>query len=102
MAKLVRNRLQASIDFPKAGETVRHPSYAVRIGAPEAASVSVSVDNAGWEPCRRASGFWWFDWAGYASGPHQLRVQAVGPDGDILAVKARAVTVDLASDADPR
>jgi hypothetical protein len=101
MAKMVRTRMQASIDFPKAGETVRHPSYTVRIGAPEAATVSVSVDNGGWEPCRQASGFWWFDWAGYVPGPHQLRVQAVGSDGDILAVKARAVTVELAPDAHP-
>ena len=58
MAKTLRKRLQASIDYPKAGEAVRPPSYTVRIGAPEADAVSLSVDNGGWEPCRRAAGYW--------------------------------------------
>lgn len=100
MAKLARGRVQASIDYPKAGEVVRHPSYTVRASVPGAAGAAVSVDNGGWQPCRESLGFWWYDWSGYGPGPHQLRVQALGPDGQILAVKQRSVTVAVGAPDD--
>jgi hypothetical protein len=34
--------------------------------------VEVSIDDAGYKPCRRAGNSWWYDWSGYCSGDHEL------------------------------
>ena len=93
MAKVARKTVDVVIDFPRAGEAVTGPEYTLRIMAPAAERVEVSIDNAGWEPCRESLGLWWYDWSGFAPGTRQLRVQALGADGRILAVAARQVPV---------
>jgi hypothetical protein len=61
-----------SVDFPKTAERVALGEYAIRVSAEEGAVVEVSIDDDAWLPCRRASGFWWRDWSGYAAGPHSV------------------------------
>ncbi|MBI3300340.1 MAG: hypothetical protein HYZ75_19410 [Elusimicrobia bacterium] len=98
MAKTTRKTVDAVVDFPRAGEVIAGPDYTLRISAPAAARVEVSIDNSGWQPCREALGLWWYDWRGCVSGTRQLRVQALGGDGRILAVASRHVTVRLHED----
>lgn len=82
-----------SIDFPHAGETVTSAEYAVRLTAPEPGGVEVSIDHGPWLPCREAVGHWWFDWSGYAAGAHHIQARLQAPDGRLMAVKSRRVTV---------
>lgn len=60
------------IDYPLEGEIVVSHHYAIRVGASSAESVEVSIDGKAWQACRPAAGYWWFDWSGYNSGPHNV------------------------------
>lgn len=74
-------RTMLAVDFPRQGETVTSPHYAVRLSAPEdAAQVEISVDQGDWIPCRKAAGYWWHDWSGYGEGEHEVvaRIQVAG------------------------
>lgn len=47
--------------------------YTFRVAAPETADeVDVSIDRGPWRPCRRAAGYWWFDWSGAERVPRLL------------------------------
>ncbi|MFI5360926.1 MAG: hypothetical protein ACHQ49_03055 [Elusimicrobiota bacterium] len=71
-------RAQLSVDYPRQGETVTGPYYAIRVNAPEEAeSVQVAVDLGEWRPCRPSAGFWWCDWSGYESGEHAIAARLV-------------------------
>lgn len=91
--EIVHAKPAVSVDFPQAGEGVLPGHYAIRITAPEAARVEISIDNSPWQPCREDSGHWWYDWTGFEPGNHQARVQALGGNGAILAVATRQITV---------
>lgn len=82
-----------SLDLPVPGEAVTAPHYALRVSAPEAALVAVSIDGGGWLPCRFAAGFWWYEWSGYAPGRHVIGVQSRGVDGAVRAQASRPVSV---------
>ncbi len=74
-----------AVDYPAQGEKIAGPQYTLRVCAPPAAgSVEVSVDHGDWQPCRSSVGYWWFDWAGYEPGEHELIARARTLDGTLL------------------
>jgi hypothetical protein len=70
------------IEFPRDGETIAHPSYAIRIATSvKAAGVDVCIDQGEWQPCRESLGLWWYDWSGYDCGEHEAVARLRKPDG---------------------
>lgn len=56
--------------------------YTFRVAAPEAADeVDVSINQGPWQPCRRAVGYWWFDWSGFEPGEHEVVSRARAKKG---------------------
>jgi len=60
------------IDHPSQSETLRAPTYVVRLGAGGADLVEISIDKSPWLPCRLTSGYWWYDWSAISRGKHTL------------------------------
>ncbi|MBI5624740.1 MAG: hypothetical protein HY924_13255 [Elusimicrobia bacterium] len=78
------------LDFPQDDEQVCGTRYTLRVDAPGAAqAVEVSIDHGPWTACRRASGYWWYDWAGFDSGPHQARAKMRNAEGRVMTTLAR-------------
>lgn len=70
------------IDYPGDDEIVGSRHYAIRVGPAEPmVEVEVSIDRGPWNPCRHACGYWWFDWAGYGPGEHQIAARGTARDG---------------------
>jgi len=71
-----------AVDFPGQDETIVSPQYTVRVSAPEAADrIDVSIDQGSWLACRKAEGYWWYDWSGYDDGEHELIARTPGKNG---------------------
>lgn len=82
MATMTLVRPQIGIDYPQQDEVISSPQYSIRISAPKnATAVELAIDQDVWQPCRESVGFWWFDWAGYEPGEHELIARYKGPDG---------------------
>ena len=79
-------------DFPREGELLTSDSYTVRIYAETPLAVELSLDGSPWQACRESLGFWWYDWAGFLPGRHELKVRRLGEDGRWLESSVRAVT----------
>jgi hypothetical protein len=58
------------IDFPKDGEHVNPPYYAIRLSTNASGAVQISIDQGAWQTCRSAVGFYWYDWTNMTSGKH--------------------------------
>jgi|SRR3569832_2595938 len=87
---------QLSIDFPLQGDTITGADYTVRVSAPlDSRQVEIAVDQGAWKPCRQASGFWWFDWAGYESGEHELVARLVTAEGRTISTEPHEFFVRL-------
>lgn len=63
------------VDFPVEREIVTSPTYAFRISTTAVQGVQVSIDGKDWQPARESVGFWWYDWSGYAAGPHTIEAR---------------------------
>lgn len=75
-------QIRPAVDYPTQDETLVSPQYTFRIAAPESAeSVDVSIDQGPWLTCRKAEGFWWYDWSGYENGEHELIARTPGKNG---------------------
>ena len=72
------------IDYPQEGEVVGSGHYTVRISAVDVLDVEVSIDEGPWQACRESAGYWWFDWSGYDSGPHEMMVRGIDSEGDLI------------------
>lgn len=92
-----------SIDYPKRHEKITSGNYTFRLSAAVGASerVLVSVDDGPFQPCRSASGYWWFDWAGYRSHHHRLVAKIVSSDGDVVSEAVRRFLVALGDELAP-
>ena len=91
------------IDYPKQHERISSGVYTFRVSASigEGERVLVSVDDAPFQPCRPAEGFWWFDWDGYRSHHHRLVAKIVSEDGDVVSEIARRFVVALGDELPP-
>ncbi len=91
------------IDFPKPQEKIVSSTYMIRLRAlSDAELVEVSIDECQWQPCRPAGGFWWFNWADYQSGLHELVCRAYGINGDVFTSEPTTLRVELAQAAQGR
>ena len=92
-----------AIDFPKQHERIASERYTFRISASvgEDECVLVSVDDAPFQPCRTAEGYWWFDWDGYRSHHHRLVAKIVSSNGDVVSEVARRFLVALGDESEP-
>jgi len=94
--------LKTAVDFPQEGESVSSPHYTFRIRAAlNAEKVEVCVDGSPWQLCRYSAGFWWYDWAGYSAGEHELVARILPFDSRNYILKTRRFRVDFASAASP-
>lgn len=88
--------LQVSVDHPLEGEKVLPGHYSVRIGAPGALEVEVSLDGGEWVKAREAVGYFWFDWSPKPLGQRVLEVRARrGPKAKWTKGPARRFSVVL-------
>lgn len=83
------------INYPQETEVITFPDYTLRFGVSEAAGVEVSIDGGPWRACREALGYYWFDWGGYGSGHHEIRVRARLAHGGVEECGSRRLRVDL-------
>lgn len=92
-----RAKKKISIDYPKRHERISSDRYTFRVSASLGPDerVLVSVDDAPFQSCRFASGFWWFDWDGYRSHHHRLVAKIVSPDGEVVSEEARRFLVAM-------
>lgn len=74
------------IDYPVEKETIFGNVYVIRIGASFDGFVEISFNNGEWQPCRFASGYWWFDWMYFKSGDYKISARLVGKDGKVIKV----------------
>lgn len=72
------------IDHPCEKENITSSEYVIRIGASMDGYVEISFNDAEWEPCRFASGYWWFDWKYYKPGNVKISARLVSNEGQIL------------------
>ena len=74
------------IDYPVEKETIFGDVYVIRIGASFDGFVEISFNDGEWQPCRFASGYWWFDWMYYKSGNYKIVARLIGKDGNVIKV----------------
>lgn len=87
MATTMRRKHQRTamlaVEYPRQNEKITSADYTVRVFAPETAKkVGISVDQGPWKSCRNAVGYWWFDWAGFEDGEHQIVVSMETSEGN--------------------
>lgn len=82
--------IQVSIDYPQENEKIVSSNYTFRVSAPlDAERVELSLDNGEWRPLRQAAGFWWYDCAGIAAGPHDAALRIIQAGGRALSLQPR-------------
>lgn len=82
------------VDHPNAGQVIASTHYTIRLGGPDTlASVEVSIDQGSWHACRRACGYWWYDWADCPPGEHALVARGHNRDGSIESSHPRRFSV---------
>ncbi|HXS99218.1 MAG TPA: hypothetical protein VN915_00920 [Elusimicrobiota bacterium] len=96
MARNVTVEAPVQLDYPKGMEVVTSPHYTLRFSAsPETQVVEVSIDGGPWRECRKAGGHFWFDWANYMSGRHEIIARAMLADGQTEETGVARVRVEL-------
>jgi hypothetical protein len=91
--KLVDVNEYVVVDYPKNLENITARQYTVRIGTSNCTGVDISVNDQPWQPCREASGYWWFDWNNFQAGTHQLVARMHKRNGEYLISKRRRCKV---------
>lgn len=93
MTKITKKLLAApkvTVDYPEENEKVGSPQYTIRIGTHGGVkNVEVAIDQGNWVPCRQACGYWWYDWAGYKDGEHEIVARIETSEGKRIASESR-------------
>jgi hypothetical protein len=93
-AAKARRKGAVHVKYPRPGETVSRPHYAVQVETPpEPVRVELRVNDEDWNPCREALGLWWFDWTGFEPGAHRLVARAITRDGELIESIEREILV---------
>ena len=88
--------VKANIDYPQEEETVTSPHYTFRVKAPlNAEKVEVCIDGAPWQLCRYSCGYWWYDWADYGTGEHEVVARILPFDNRNFTLRTRRFSVNL-------
>ena len=91
----VINKKAAVIEYPRHNETITSQDYTFRIVAMHGVKkVEVSIDEAGWQPCRQSGDSWWYDWSGYGSGEHEIVARLQLSDGRFHTSERRFFAVE--------
>lgn len=86
------------LDHPQQGEKITAPQYTFRVGTSgDIELVAISINQGPWQPCRNASGYWWYDWSGYTGGRYQAEARGQTKDGRVFASVQSNFQVDLRS-----
>lgn len=93
-AKILNTEEYVVIDYPKNLETINARHYCVRMGASDCTGMDISINDQPWQPCRHAVGYWWFDWANFQPGTHQLVARMHKRNGEYLISKRRRCKVN--------
>ncbi|HAN03937.1 MAG TPA: hypothetical protein DCW72_04155 [Elusimicrobia bacterium] len=93
-AKILNTEEYVVIDYPKNLETITARTYCVRMGASDCTGMDISINDQPWQPCRHAVGYWWFDWANFQPGTHQLVARMHKRNGEYLISKRRRCKVN--------
>ena len=89
-----RRKSAVHVKYPRAGETVSRPSYAVQVEASaDPVRVELRINDSDWIGCREALGLYWYDWAGFEPGNHRLIARVLTQDGDMLESVEREIIV---------
>lgn len=87
---------QLSVDFPQEGERIAAPQYTLRLSCPEnVRKVEVAIDDGEFQACRQAAGHWWYDWAGYEDGAHEVVARIETQDGLTVSTEPHDFFVQL-------
>ena len=81
-----KNNTYIVIDHPCESEIVSGNNYVIRIGASFDGYVEISFNDGEWQPCRFASGYWWFDWMYYKTGNCKISARLVANDGVVIKI----------------
>lgn len=96
MSRNVTVEAHVVMDYPKEMEILTTPHYTLRFGASdETQLIEVSIDGGPWQVCRKAGRYFWFDWARYMSGHHEIIARSRLYNGKIEETAPRHVRVEL-------
>lgn len=99
----VINKKVVAVDYPQHAEAVSSNTYTFRVSAMSGVkSVEVSIDDAGWLPCRKSGDAWWYDWSGYQAGDHEVKARVQQANGHYHTTEPRYFTVEVESGEQPR
>lgn len=77
-----KTKAPVTFDYPQKSETITSREYTFRFSASgEVSELYVSIDGARPQPARKTAGYYWYDWANYPSGQHQITAMAYFHDG---------------------
>lgn len=78
------------IDYPKNNDTVYCGHYCFRIGTVGNSEwVKVSVNGGPWIDCRRANGYWWYDWWNFQTGSFIAEALAIVDGKEVKSTKRK-------------
>jgi len=96
MTRNVTVEAHVVMDYPQASESITSPHYTLRFAASdETQTVDVSIDGGPWRECRKSGHHFWFDWANYMSGRHEIVARARLQNGEVEETVIRRVHVEL-------
>lgn len=96
MTRNVAVEAHVLMDYPKETEIIASRHYTLRFAASdETRTVETSIDGGPWQECRKAGQYFWFDWANYMPGRHEIVARARLHDGRTEATETRCVRVDF-------
>lgn len=96
MSRTVVAEKHVVIDYPQQHEIITSPQYTIRLAvSDETQTVAVSIDGGPWQDCRKAAGYFWFDWANYLTGRHELIARATLFNGQTEETGREFVRVEL-------
>lgn len=65
----VKTSKDICIDYPMNNDTVFCGHYCFRLGSlRDVPYMRISINGGPWQECRRANGYWWFDWWNFQTG----------------------------------
>jgi hypothetical protein len=96
MTRNVAVEAHVLMEYPKETEIIDSRRYTLRFAASdETQMVEVSIDGGPWQECRKAGQYFWYDWARYLSGRHEIVARARLFTGKTESTQTRRVRVSL-------
>lgn len=88
-SKKEEHAMSITIDYPKENEKVKLGPYTIRVSSQGRGMVQLSLKKGKWEPCRLASGYYWFDWQPEKPGVQKISVRMLSENKKQEAVAER-------------